>query len=33
MGITHSPLPQNSGNLPLPFFGGILSVFLLDNIY
>ena len=22
MGFTRSPLPQNNGNLPLPFFGG-----------
>ena len=22
VGITRSPLPQNNGNLPLPFFGG-----------
>ena len=22
MGITRSPLPQNNGNLPIPFFGG-----------
>ena len=21
MGIIHSPLPRNNGNLPLPFFG------------
>ena len=32
MGITRSPLPQNNGNLTLPFFGGNYLVFLLDNI-
>ena len=27
-----SLLPQNNGNLPLPFFGGNYPIFLLDNI-
>ena len=31
--ITHSPLPRNNGNLPLPFFGGNSPIVLLDNIY
>ena len=33
MGITRSTLPQNNGNLPLPFFGGNFPIVLLDNIY
>ena len=33
MVITRSPLPQNNGNLPLPFFGGHYAIFLLDDIY
>ena len=33
MGINHSPLPQNNGNLPLPFFGGNHPIVILDNIY
>ena len=33
MGFTRSPLPRNSGNLPLPFFGGNYPIVLLDNIY
>ena len=33
MGITHSPLAQSNGNLPLPFFGGNYPIFLLRNIY
>ena len=33
MGFTRSPLPQNNGNLPLPFFGGNDPIVLLDNIY
>ena len=31
MGFTRSPLPQNNGNLPLPFFGGNYPIVLLDN--
>ena len=27
MGITSSPLPQNNGNLPLPFFSGKTQFF------
>ena len=26
-------LPQNHGNLPLPFVGGDYPIFILDNIY
>ena len=33
MGFTRSPLPQNNGNLPLPFFGGNCPIVLLNNIY
>ena len=33
MGFTHSLLPLNNGNLPLPFFGGDYPIVLLDNIY
>ena len=33
MKITCSPLPQNNGNLPLPFFGGNYPIVLLENIY
>ena len=33
IGNTCSTLPQNDGNLPLPFFGGNYPIFLLDNIY
>ena len=33
MGIIHSPLPQNIGNLNLPFFGGNDPIVLLENIY
>ena len=33
MGITRSPLPQNNGNLPLPFFGGNYPIFILDSVY
>ena len=33
MGITCSPLPQNNGNLPLPFCGGNYPIVLLYNIY
>ena len=33
MGITHSPLPQNNGNLPLPFFGGNYPIVLPHNFY
>ena len=33
MGIIRSPLPQNNGNLPLPFFGGNCHIVLLNNIY
>ena len=29
IGFTRSPLPQNNGNLPLPFFGGNYSIFFL----
>ena len=32
-GIACSPLPQNNGNLPLPFFGGEYPIILLDNMY
>ena len=32
MGITHYPLTQNNGNLPLLFFGGNYPTVLLDNI-
>ena len=31
MGITLSPLPQNNGNLPLPFLV-VITHFLLNNI-
>ena len=31
MGFTRSPLPQNNGNLPLPFFGGNYPIVLLKN--
>ena len=31
--ITFYPLPQNIGNLTLPFFGGDYPIVLLDNIY
>ena len=33
MGFTRSPLPQDIGNLPLPFFGGNYPIVLLNNIY
>ena len=33
MGITPTPLPQNNGNLALPFFGGYYPIALLDKIY
>ena len=33
MGIDCSPLPQNNGNLPLPFFGGNDPIVHLENIY
>ena len=33
MVITHSPLPQNNGNLPLPFFCYNYPIVLLYNIY
>ena len=33
MGFTHYPLPQNNGNLPLPFLGRNHPIVLLDNIY
>ena len=33
MGITSSPLTQNNGNSPLPFFGGTYPIIILDNIY
>ena len=33
MGIAHSRLTQNNGNLPLPFFGGNYHIVLLNNIY
>ena len=33
MGITRSILPQNIGNLSLPFFGGNHPIVLLGNIY
>ena len=32
MGITCSPLPQNNGNLPLPFFGGNHSEDILEGV-
>ena len=32
MGITHSTLPRNNGNLPLPFFGGNYTIVPLDNV-
>ena len=31
--ITRSTVPQNNGNLPLPFFGGNYPTVLLNNIY
>ena len=33
MGFTRSPLPQNIGNLPLPFFGDNYPIVILDYIY
>ena len=33
MEITRSTLPQNIGNLPLPFFGGNYPIVLLNNMY
>ena len=33
MGITHSPLPQNNGNLSLTFFGGNYLIVILHIIY
>ena len=33
MGITRSTLPQNNGNLPLPFFGVNYPIFLLGDMY
>ena len=33
MVITRSRLPQNNGNLPLPFFGGNYTIDILYNIY
>ena len=33
MVITCYPLPQNNGNLPLPFFGGNYPIILLGDIY
>ena len=33
MEITRSPLPQNIGNLPLPFFRGNYPIVLQYNIY
>ena len=33
MGFTRYPLPQNNGNLPLPFFDGNYPNFLIYNIY
>ena len=33
MVMTRFPLPQNNGNLPLPFFGGNYPIIILDNIY
>ena len=33
MVMTHSPLPQNNGNLTLTFFGGNYPIVLLNNIY
>ena len=32
MGITRYLLPQNNGNLTLPFFGDNYPIFLLDII-
>ena len=32
MVITRSPLPQNDGQLHLPFFGGNYPIVILDNI-
>ena len=32
MGFTRSPLPQNNGSLPLPFFCGNYPIVLLYNI-
>ena len=32
MGVDSSPLPQNDGNLTLPFFGGKYPIILLYNI-
>ena len=32
-GNNRSTLPQNNGNLHLPFFGGKYPIVLLDNIY
>ena len=33
MVIASSPLAQNNGNLPLPFFSGNFPIVLLNNIY
>ena len=33
MGINRSPLPQNNGNLPLPFFGDSHPIIILYQIY
>ena len=33
MGFIRSLLPQNNGNLPLPFFGGNYPIVLLYSIY
>ena len=33
MGLTRSLLPQNNGNLTLPFFGDNYPMFLLNSIY
>ena len=33
MVIACSKLPQNNGNLPLPFFGGNYPIVILNNIY
>ena len=33
MGMTRSTLPRNNGNLPLPFFCGNYSIFLLNNVH
>ena len=33
MRINRYTLPQNTGNLPLPFFGGNYPVVLLNNIH